>query len=222
MVPPRRLPLFPLGVVLFPGGELPLHVFEPRYRRMLSDCLAGDRRFGLVYRPDGIDEHQLAPGHVGCVAQIEEAVPLPDGRSNITVRGQERFALERFVSSDAPYHVGEVAPFEDAAEDAATLAPLAEEVRGLFTRVARAARALGGTGGATPTLPDDAGRLSFGIASLIDLDGPRRQALLASRSPGGRLRELERLLASAVGIMESRAAVHVRARQNGRGPSPVA
>ena len=45
---PLRLPIFPLGVVLFPGTPLPLHIFEPRYRRMLADCLAGDRRFGIT------------------------------------------------------------------------------------------------------------------------------------------------------------------------------
>jgi Lon protease-like protein len=207
--------------VLFPGGELPLHIFEPRYRQMLGDCLAGDRRFGLVYRPEGVEERALATGHVGCVALVGEAVPLPDGRANITVQGEERFALERFVPSPAPYHVGEVAPFEDLTEDRAELGALADQVRTLFDRVAHAARALGASGGGVPDLPEDAGHLSFRIASLIDLDPPRRQALLASASPAGRLRELDRLLSSAVGIMESRAAVHVRARQNGRGPSPV-
>src|SRR5919108_2802881 len=111
-----RLPIFPLAVVLFPGTPLPLHIFEPRYRRMLADCLAGDRRFGLIFLPEATAERELPPGHVGCVAYIEKAESLPDGRSNIAVSGQERFALGRFVDSPLPYHLAEVAEYLDEPE----------------------------------------------------------------------------------------------------------
>jgi len=89
----ESLPLFPLPLVLFPGTPLPLHIFEQRYRRLLADCLETDRRFGIIRLPDGMAELEIPPGTIGCIAEIVNAEPLPDGRSNIVVRGGERFAL---------------------------------------------------------------------------------------------------------------------------------
>jgi Lon protease-like protein len=204
--------------VLFPGVPLPLHIFEPRYRQMLSDCLEGDRRFGIVFRPEGLGERELPPGHVGCVAQIEKSELLLDGRSNIVVVGTERFELQRFAASTRLYHVGEVSSYDDTVEPADALDPLATRLRELFARVGRAARALSDDADSLPPLPDDAGLLSFAVAAAIDLEPPARQRLLVSRSPLGRLRELEALLAPAVEPIELRAAVHARAKTNGHGP----
>jgi Lon protease-like protein len=216
----RRLPLFPLPLVLFPDAPLPLHVFEPRYRRMMTDVLAGDRRFGVVFRPDGVAERELPPGHVGCVAHVETSEPLPDGRSNVLVLGGERFALAAFApASEAPYHIAWVDDYTDDASESTELAePLAERVRDLFVRVGRAARALTDDRDPLPELPEEPARLSFAIAAVIDLDTTRRQRLLASRSPAGRLRELESLLAPALDSLEHRAAVHLNAKSNGHGP----
>ena len=212
------LPLFPLPLVLFPGAPLPLHIFEPRYRQMLADCLDGDSRFGIVFRPEGIEETDLEAGRVGCVAEVDDAHTLPDGRSNIVVHGVRRFALRRFVDSPAPYHVAEVAEYEDLPEDVSTLDPIASRVRELFARVGRAARTLADDHDPLPSLPDDADSLSFGIAALIDIEPSHRQEILASRLASDRLRSIERLLAGAVDSLESRARVHGRAKSNGRGP----
>lgn len=212
------LPLFPLPLVLFPGAPLPLHIFEPRYRQMLADCLDGDSRFGIVFRPEGIEETDLEAGRVGCVAEVDDAHTLPDGRSNIVVHGVRRFALRRFVDSPAPYHVAEVAEYEDLPEDVSTLDPIASRVRELFARVGRAARTLADDHDPLPSLPDDADSLSFGIASLIDIDAPHRQELLVSRLASERLTTLEHLLGGAVDSLEGRARVHGRAKSNGRGP----
>ncbi|MFL5578008.1 MAG: LON peptidase substrate-binding domain-containing protein [Gemmatimonadaceae bacterium] len=215
----RPLPLFPLPLVLFPGVPLPLHIFEPRYRRLLVDCLEGDRQFGVVYRPDGVGERELPAGHVGCVARVETSETLPDGRSNVIVVGLERFALQRFVESDAPYNVGLVTDYEDdAGESAAEAEELAARVRDLFGRVGRAARTLADDRDPLPELPEEPARLSFAIAAVIDLDAARRQRLLASRSPAGRLRDLESVLGRALGTLEQRAEVHLRAKGNGSGP----
>lgn len=214
----RLLPLFPLPLVLFPGAPLPLHIFEPRYRRLLADCLDGDRSFGILFRPEGVGERELAVGHVGCVALIESDESLPDGRSNIVVRGQGRFALDRFVASPAPYHVGEVEDYEDVGEAAQALEPAAERVRSTFARIGRAARALADDRDPIPPLPADPAALSFAIAALIDLDQPGRQRLLVSRSAAERLREIESILAAVVDALEARATVHARARTNGHGP----
>jgi len=213
----RILPLFPLPVVLFPGVQIPLHIFEPRYRLMLADCLAGDRRFGLVYCPPGTAERALPPGQVGCVAQIDAAEELPDGRSNIAVTGDERFALLGFVESSHPYHMGEVADYRDVPEPQAILTELAERVRDAFERVARAVTTIANESGPLPTLPDDPALVAFRVASLIDIELPARQQLLASRSASERLRDMSTLLEAALVALEHRASTHARAKRNGRG-----
>lgn len=210
MALPRVLPLFPLPVVLLPGAVMPLHLFEPRYRRLLGDCLAGERRFGLVHLPPGTEERALPAGQVGCVATIEHAEPLADGRSNILVRGGERFAFARFATSEAPYHVGEVVPFDDEPEPHLAVALVADEVRMLFARVVRSLRAADGGSATPPPLPEEPDAVAFAIGALIDLDADGRQRLLASRSAIGRLRTLQQLLARAAETLELRRAVEHR------------
>ena len=211
------LPLFPLPLVLFPSAPLPLHIFEPRYRQMLSDCIERDSRFGIVYRPESIEETDLEQGRVGCIAEVDDTHTLPDGRSNIVVHGVRRFALQRFVPSTTPYHVAEVVEYEDVPELADSLTPLASRVRDLFGRVGRAARTLSDDHDPLPSLPDEPDALSFAIAALIDMEAPRRQDLLVSRLASARLTSLEELLAGAVDSLEQRARVHGRAKTNGRG-----
>src|SRR3954452_104647 len=96
-----RLPVFPLPVVLFPGTPLPLHIFEPRYRQMLADCLASDRRFGLT--PVSGETESPGPGSIGCVAEVRLNQELPDGRSNIVVVGGSRFVVGRILEESTPY-----------------------------------------------------------------------------------------------------------------------
>ena len=214
----RLLPLFPLPLVLFPGVPLPLHIFEPRYREMLADCMAGDRRFGVVFAPEESREHGPERGDVGCIAVIQSTQALPDGGSNIVVVGTERFAIARLVAGERPYLLGEVVTYGDNEESSDALSTVASRLRGVFERVGRAARTLADDRDPLPRLPDDPAALSFAIAALIDLDLVGRQRLLASRSPLGRLRELDELLSPAVDTLESRAVVHARAKTNGHGP----
>jgi Lon protease-like protein len=215
----RLLPLFPLPLVLFPGVPLPLHIFEPRYREMLSDCLAGDGRFGVVFAPEESREQGPERGDVGCIAVIQSSHELPDGRSNVVVVGSERFAIARLVADERPYLLGEVVTYGDNEESGDALTTSASRLRGVFERVGRAARTLADDRDPLPKLPEDPAALSFAIAALIDLDLVGRQRLLASRSPLGRLRELDALLTPAVESLESRAVVHARAKTNGHGPS---
>ena len=125
-----RLPLFPLGVVLFPGAPLPLHIFEPRYRRMLADCLAGNQRLGLTPTPEGGEGP--AAGTIGCGARIHASQTLPDGRSNVVVIGERRFVVESLVEPELPYLVALAEQFADAD----TMEGSAEEVSSL-RRLAR-------------------------------------------------------------------------------------
>lgn len=109
-----RLSLFPLPVVLLPGGPMPLHIFEPRYRAMLSRALETDRRFGLIYHDwDEQGPFLSEAGRVGCVAEIVEHQPLDDGRSIIVVNGVERFRIQDGLESETLYFEAVVSPFPD-------------------------------------------------------------------------------------------------------------
>jgi ATP-dependent Lon protease len=212
------LPIFPLPLVLFPGVTIPLHIFEPRYRRMLVDCLERDRRFGIVFLAEGTSEETLGTGDdVGCVAHVESHEELPDGRSNIIVAGRERFVLRALVISPLPYRVGMIVPYEDTPEPAALLDPLATRARERFERIARAARIISDDEDPLPDLPDDPALLAFRIASFIDLNVTERCRLLASTSPGERLRTVDGVLGAAVDPMEQRATTHMRSKTNGHG-----
>jgi Lon protease-like protein len=110
---PDAFPVFPLSTVLFPGGILPLHVFEERYRTMTKKCLSGDGRFGvvLISRGSEVGGGDERTG-VGTVAQILRASALPDGRSALLVRGTERFKVVDWLV-DEPYPRAFVDPFVD-------------------------------------------------------------------------------------------------------------
>src|SRR3989442_14628653 len=125
---PRELPIFPLPIVLFPGTPQPLHIFEPRYRQLLADCLGGDRRFGVSYvapTDEQEREHEPHPGDIGCVAVIQSAQELPDGRSNILTEGERRFVLREWCASDRPYRRARVEEFDDDPVDPAEAGALA-------------------------------------------------------------------------------------------------
>jgi Lon protease-like protein len=187
---------------------------------MLADVQAADGRFGLV-AATGADAAAPPPGRVGCVARVRDVEGLPDGRSNLIVDGEERFAVVRLVDPGTPYLVAEVEPYEDAPDDAAGAHQLwaaAAHVRDLFARVARAARAIADEEGPAPALPDDPAEVAFAVAARVEFDLAARQRLLASRSALGRLDDVAALLERAVGNVEERAATHERARSNGHGP----
>ena len=115
------LPLFPLpNLVFFPHTRLPLHIFEPRYRQLVSDALAGDHRFGIVllrpgWEPDYFGTPPVYP--FGTVGTIEKAVPLEDGRFNLVVRGDVRFRILEEVSKE-PYRTARVVAEPEVARDA--------------------------------------------------------------------------------------------------------
>jgi Lon protease-like protein len=196
---------------------LPLHIFEARYRQLLADCIEGDRRFGIARLPEGVAEIELPAGTIGCVAEILSTETLPDGRSNIVLRGTERFSLVSFTDGRHPYHVCSAELVEDVFEIGAELDALVAHVSEVFRQVAHAARTLADDPDPVPELPDDAASLSFAIAAMIDIGLDERQALLASRSPLARLRQLDTVLSAALGAIVSRAKIHTVAKTNGRG-----
>jgi ATP-dependent Lon protease len=117
---PDRIPLFPLNVVLLPGAELPLHIFEPRYREMVNRCMRQRSEFGmLLSMPNGVTR-------VGCTAEIMEILTrYPDGRMDIITVGRVPFrAVELFTQN--PLMEGQVDYLED--KEVWTGAPKAELV----------------------------------------------------------------------------------------------
>lgn len=108
---PESLPLFPLpGVALFPDLPLPLHIFEPRYRAMLKDALAGSGFIGIVQIRPGQEGVPSPIFSIGCAGRIEGVAELPGGRSNIVLRGVSRFHIDEELPEGRPYRVARVSP----------------------------------------------------------------------------------------------------------------
>ena len=205
-----RLPLFPIGLVLFPGVSLPLHLFEPRYRQLLTDVQAGDRRFGIVCTPSGVSERALPVGLAGCVAEVTEVESLDDGRSNVMIVGRERFALENVDVDVAPYLVADVVPMPDIAPSGGlALSLMADELRSHFARVVTAVHVLADNPtAALPELPTEPSQLAWSVASMIEMELAQRQRLLEERSPLVRVEQVNALLRTVLPDLELRAALH--------------
>jgi Lon protease-like protein len=219
----REIPLFPLSVVLFPGTPLPLHIFEPRYRQLLSDVQAGDKIFGLSYLGEAHAGEDRPPlGHLGCVAEVRDVQELPDGRSNILTIGQVRYRLDEYVTTDAPYLVGRVTYFTDEPQDDEELLPLAAEVLDLFMRIARAIRTINDDGTDLPELlATEPEHLSFLVAAAIEMGDEVKLELLELRSTSERLRRLRTFLLRAVDDYEYRAQIHGVSKSNGHGAKKI-
>lgn len=101
-----EIPIFPLpGVVLFPGTQLPLHIFEPGYLRMLADALAGSRRIGMVLARPGAGEREIC--ELGVVGHISGVWEAEDGNYDVVLSGMDRFRIVRFTR-DEPYRQAQV------------------------------------------------------------------------------------------------------------------
>jgi len=214
-----ELPVFPLPVVLFPGVPLPLHIFEPRYRQMLTDISSTNNLFGVSYFDPSISTDMVPPaGHVGCVAEVTELQSLADGRSNILTVGVVRYRIESYVERGASYLVAKLSYFEDRDEDEDALAGLTKEVADAFTRIAQAVRIINDERTNLPDISDtEPQRLSFLVAAAMELDAEVKQELLELRSTFERLERLRAMLSQAVKGYEERARIHELAKGNGHG-----
>ena len=219
----RELPIFPLPVVLFPGIPMPLHIFEERYRKMLSDIRDGDNLFGLSYFDAAASELDMPPaGHVGCVAEVAETQALPDGRSNILAVGLVRYEIESYVERGDLYLVGRTKYFEDEDEADPALTAQSRDVATMFMRVANSIRAINDERGSLPDISDtDPQRLSFLVSAAMELEAEMKQELLELRSTSERLNRLRDLLARVVGNYEERARIHSLAKRNGHGGKKI-
>jgi Lon protease-like protein len=195
------LPLFPLEVVLFPGTPLPLHIFEPRYKEMIAECLAEHRSFGVVRAV----EQGLA--EVGCTAEIVTVVKeYPDGRLDLVTEGRQRFEVVR-VNQERSFLQAEVLMIDDEPgtppkEDTARAVQLHSDLLAI-------AGAKQDLSAADPSL------LSFYLAGSLPLDLDFKQKLLALRSEPDRLSLLISYLETIIPNLHRAANARERAGGNG-------
>ena len=186
-----RLPIFPLpGAILFPRSELPLHIFEARYRSMVRDAIDGNGQIGMI-QPQGPDE-TFPLYRVGCVGEIAGVEELDDGRFNIVLQGSTRFRLIEEVDLDTPYRNADV---DAGAYDEGEPPPLPLVER---SEVEREARRLGDAlrlavdWDAVGRLDDE--MLVNAIAQVAPFDTGAKQALLEEAELAGRADLLVQLM----------------------------
>jgi Lon protease-like protein len=198
----QELGLFPLGIVLLPTEQIPLHIFEDRYQELIGECLEEEREFGLVYADDdGIRE-------VGTRARVVEVLDrFDDGRLNIVVEGRDRFRLLGLTRGRS-YQTGDVADIVDGADEAGSesvsrVLELFEQLRDL-------------TGSTVDVPPAETEQLSFVLAGRVELAPEVKLELLEEVSERVRLDRLCEILEEVVTAVRLQRRAAERAATNGR------
>jgi Lon protease-like protein len=196
------LPLFPLDVVLLPGVPLPLHIFEPRYKEMISECLAQEKPFGVVRaKEEGVAE-------IGCTAEIITVTKkYPDGRMDIVTQGRDRFEVMH-MDQERSFLRAEVLYLRDQ-PSAATPAQIDQALK-LHGEIM-------GLAGAAPEKATeiDRSQLSFHLVGSLPLDLDFKQTLLAMKSESERIQAIISYFETILPGL--RRAVQARNRAGGNG-----
>src|ERR1051326_4984016 len=194
------LPLFPLEIVLFPGAPLPLHIFEPRYKEMIAECLEQKRPFGMVRAK----ENALAS--VGCSATILNVIKkYDDGRLDIAAEGVQRFEIES-LNQERSYLQGEVTYFDDDPSQVGsapkqTLIQLHEQLFSIL--------------GHNVEIQRDADPLSFQLAHELPVDLDFKQALLEMKTEAESIEPLTEYYRATIPKVEKTLLARERAGRNG-------
>jgi Lon protease-like protein len=184
-----RLSIFPLpGAILYPGLQLPLHIFEPRYRALVKDALARDRRIAMI-QPQGSEDG--APlFSIGCVGKIGQVEALEDGRFNLVLEGEARFRLLRELEAGTPFRQIEAELLVDPENEA-----LSAVERAGFEREARRfadAQGYRVDWGSVARLDDVS--LINGVSQIAPFDAAAKQALLEAPDINARCELLVQLM----------------------------
>lgn len=208
-----RLPLFPLGSVLYPGLVLPLHIFEQRYRQLVADLLAEPepREFGVIAirqgRETGVDGVS-ALFETGCTAVLRQVEAHEDGRFDLITVGARRFTLKA-LGEQAPYFTGEVDFLPDDPDnpgdpgETAEAALVVPAVRRSFRSYLDLLAERGGAQITVPDIPDEPLLLSYLVAAAVVVDVPVKQQLLEEPDAHSRLVAERRLLAHEMQMLRS-------------------
>jgi len=184
-----RISIFPLsGALLFPGLQLPLHIFEPRYRALVKDALARDRRIGMI-QPQRPEEG--APLYrIGCLGKIQDVEALDDGRFNLVLEGEARFRVLRELDTATPFRQIEAELIEEELSPA--LSPI--ERAGFEREARRFAQAHGYAVDweAVTRLDDES--LIDGVSQIAPFDAASKQALLEAPTLSSRCELMVQLM----------------------------
>ena len=204
----RDLPLFPLGTVLFPGMQLPLQLFEPRYLQMFQDIARQDSRFGVVLIKEGVEVGEPAvPFDIGTIARVTQHENNPDGRIILMSVGQQRFrSLE--VLQQRPYMTARV---EILPPDPAGSTEVGPKIKEMFLEYARLVAGMANEWVRDVPFPDAPSDLAYLVARNLDVNMSVKQGLLEMDTA-------EECLRAEVEILEM-ITEHLRSRVRREGPS---
>ncbi len=203
--PSEILPLFPLNVVLFPQSQLHLHIFEERYRTLISECITYDSVFGINLI------HEQDVRTIGCTAIVKEVVKrYDDGKMDIIVEGRRRYTLHNFVEAPHPYFSGRISWLDDVAEEVDdALRKHAVQLHNQFVKVVF-------TGIVQLVDPFDVRKSrSFHLVQKSGMELLQRQVFLAMNSENNRLRFLVQHLESVLPLLQSKRSVEEMAKNDG-------
>ncbi len=204
-----RLRLFPLNAVLFPGAVLNLHVFEPRYKQLIGECLETGEGFGVVLIREGEEagDPAVQPHEIGSIAEIREVTKLPFGRFYVSTMGRRRFRILEIVSRE-PYLLVEADLLDENEGEDSETAALQDDVREKFLEYLKLIVEFSGQDAAVD-LPVDAQTTSFVIGDALQVSDSIKQRLLELPGTKERLQLeldfLERLLPQLHKLLEKRA-----------------
>jgi Lon protease-like protein len=184
-----RISIFPLpGAILYPGLQLPLHIFEPRYRAMVTDALARDRRIGMIQPQQAFEGAPLFT--IGCLGRIGNVEALPDGRFNIVLEGEARFRILRELDAATPFRQVEAELMQEP--EGECLAPI--ERAGFEREARRFADAQGyAVDWESVTRLDDLSLIN-GVSQIAPFDAASKQALLETPNLSARCELLVQLM----------------------------
>lgn len=198
----RSLPLFPLGLVLYPQERLPLHIFEPRYKEMAQHCIREDQPFGVVLSEDEEVEE------VGTTAHIARVINrYDDGRMDLLVVGQKRFRIDQ-IYEERSYLTADVETLEEAEE------PVERGMRErAITQHMKLLELVGHT--VRPSLYENVDRLSYLLAQNAGLEAQQKQRVLEMPSENERIAYLVRHFESLIPRVEEQESVRRRIQSDG-------
>jgi Lon protease-like protein len=197
------LPLFPLDLVLLPGAPVPLHIFEPRYKEMINECLSQKRPFGIVRTKD---EGFV---NVGCTAEIINVLKTySDGRMNILAEGQKRFEVLQ-VNQERSFLQAEVFYLVDEDENDLPLAAEQERAVRLHSDIMQLA------GAQSEKTEITVGQLAYRLAGSLPFDPDFQQALLEMNSEADRIRAVISFFERILPVLQRNAVAKRRAGGNG-------
>lgn len=187
-----QVPLFPLNTVLFPGGALPLRIFEPRYLGLVSQCLKSDMPFGVLLIRDGGETGPATTHNVGTLARITDWYQGSDGLLGITAIGEQRFRLIASERQEDGLNIGEIETLENE-----SVTPLPEEYQEMAAILAGVLDDLGRLYESLDRHFDDASWVTSRFVEILPIDLEEKQRCLEQSDPVERLQIVRKLLDSA-------------------------